>query len=602
MNMKIVLIGLIFISFISLVSAEFITVNQSGNITRVNDTSGTSLFPFGLNNKLFVNTEVPPSIIGEKAYITSGWTYALPYSTSNNFINNSTGFRQYSLTNPVLSIGGMKYVDNTDINNPLRVNPFPMSDYSLTLKNPPFWSRHYYGGWSAEKIGSETILFTHGENKNEYENNICYQNSINPNISCSSCHSGTNPQGVYSDCARAYSSFLGMIHSTQNTGTGFIDEGPVIWPTTGYSQKNTTTSAGSLGMASHANSIINGNYIYIFYFNNGSGTITDARNMGIKVARAPLSGGGMPGTFKTWYKLPDGTEGWEDSLPPTWHSNGVYVTETGKFIYSESYKGDLALGWIKLNEEDWYNFDGDWLQKSTTGNDLWWNYHNGWMTREKKGFKGFNKLDNYDINGGRASNVLGEDDVVWDNTINWWTNASSNDKNLIRTSTTEFAVAKIKGTDYFIGVENDFGWQIIDSQWNSVAWTGLRVSKDLIHWGELYVLNDTIVSNWQNLKLGHTKFLSSDFSSNKEIDANGFYLIGSHGNGLAPCSATGCWQQLNYKYLKISVSSEPVEEICSQNQERYDNNQINTQIQNWKNGNQTLTEILLKAKLWKYCN
>ncbi len=551
--MRKILIFLMFGILFSSVIAESIDVIQSNSITRVNASGGASLFPFGLSNKLFVNTEEPPLIIGDKAYITSGWTYSLPYSASNNFVTNPNGFQSYSLTNPVLSIGGGKYVDSTDINNPIRVSPFPMSDAVLASKNPPFWSRHYYGGYSAEKVGNETILFTHGENKNEYENNICYQNSIDSSVSCSSCYSGTNPQGVYSDCARAYSSFFGMVHSSQNTGVGFIDEGPVIWPTTGYSQKNTVTSAGSLGMASHANSIINGTYIYLFYFNNGSGTSADARNQGIKVARGLISDNGRPGSFQTWYKLPNGTEGWEDSLPSTWYSNGVYVTDTGKSIYSEAYKGSLASGWIKLNGEDWYNFGNNWLQKGATGNDLWWNYGNGWMTRNEKGFKGFNNLDNYDINGGRASNILGEDETTWNYTTGWWSNASSNDKNLIRTATTEFIVAKLKGTEYFIGVENDFGWQIVGSQWNSVAWTGLRVSKDLVHWGDLYVLKDTIVPTWNDLKLGHAKFLSSDFSTNKEVDPNGFYLIGSHGAGVSPCSSTGCWQQLNYKYLKINI-------------------------------------------------
>jgi hypothetical protein len=562
------------------------------------------LFPFGLNNQLFVNTEEPPSILGGKAYITSGWTYALPYTTSNNFITNPTGFQQYSLTNPILSIGGMKYVDSTNINNPVRVSPFPISDAELVSKNPSFWSRHYYGGYSAEKIGSDTILFTHGENKNEYENNICYQNSINPSVICSSCYSGTNPQGVYADCAKAYSSFLGMTHSSQSTGAGFIDEGPVIWPTTGYSQKNTVTRAGSLGMASHVNSIINGNYIYLFYFNNGSGTSTDARNLGIKVARAPTSGAGKPGTFQTWYKLPNGTEGWEDSLPSTWYSNGVYVTDTGKSIYSEAYKGELALGWIKLNGEDWHNIDGDRLQKGTTGNDIWWNYHNGGMTRNDKGFKGFNKLDNYDINGGRATNILGEDETVWNYAMNWWSNAASNDRNLIRTSTTEFGVAKLKGTDYFIGVENDFGWQIVGTQWNSVAWIGLRLSKDLINWGEVYVLKDTIVPTWDDLKLGHAKFLSSDFSTNKEVDPNGFYLIGSHSAGVTPCSPVGCWQQLHYKHLKITITQNTpsTKPICTQYPERYSTTQLNAEKTNWVNGQSNLNDFLIKIMLWKYCN
>jgi len=604
--MKLITLLLALTIFTQIVFADNINVIQSDPITRINDLSGNSLFPYSINsNELFVNTEVPPSILDGRAYITSGWTYSLPYSVSKNFITNPIGFQQYSLTNPTLLIGGIKYVDNTDVNNPVKSNPFPLSDAGLASKNPPFWSRNYYGGFSAEKIDSETILFTHGENKNEYENNICYQNSIDSSTSCLNCYSGTNPQGVYSDCARAYSSFLGMVHSSQDTGVGFIDEGPIIWPTNGYSKKNTTTSSGSLGMASHVNSIINGNYVYLFYFNNGSSTSSDARNQGIKIARGLISESARPGSFQTWYKLPNGTEGWENSLPSTWYSNGVYVTDTGKSIYSETFKDTLQLGWIRLNGEDWYNFGGNWLQKGTTGNDLWWNYGNGWMTRNDKGFKGFNKLDNYDINGGRASNILGEDETTWDNSTFWWANAASNDKNLIRTATTEFNVAKIKGTDYFIGVENDFGWQIVGTQWNSVAWTGLRISKDLIHWGEVYVLKDTISQTWDDLKLGHTKFLRSDFLSNKEIDPNGFYLTGSYGKGSTPCSNVGCWQQLHYKYLKITIetTSNSTNPICLENPGRIVTpNEINSSRLDWISNKISISDLIKLIKIYRYCS
>ena len=49
----------------------------------------------------------------------------------------------------------------------------------------------------------------------------------------------------------------------------------------------------------------------------------------------------------------------------------------------------------------------------------------------------------------------------------------------------------------------------------------------------------------------------------------------------------------------ISGVEEP--QICQDHEERYDSGQLNTQITNWKNGNLSLTEILLIAELYKNC-
>jgi hypothetical protein len=42
--------------------------------------------------------------------------------------------------------------------------------------------------------------------------------------------------------------------------------------------------------------------------------------------------------------------------------------------------------------------------------------------------------------------------------------------------------------------------------------------------------------------------------------------------------------------------------ICDQQSERFTLTQLNTEITNWKNGQLTITQILNKAKLWKYCS
>jgi hypothetical protein len=55
---------------------------------------------------------------------------------------------------------------------------------------------------------------------------------------------------------------------------------------------------------------------------------------------------------------------------------------------------------------------------------------------------------------------------------------------------------------------------------------------------------------------------------------------------------------------KIILSIIPVNKpsICSQFTERYNSNQFNTQLSNWKNGTLSLLEIIKRAKLNKYCN
>lgn len=110
----------------------------------------------------------------------------------------------------------------------------------------------------------------------------------------------------------------------------------------------------------------------------------------------------------------------------------------------------------------------------------------------------------------------------------------------------KFTVAKIKSTDYFIGVEDFESWKYTDkweSQWN----LALRISKDLVHWGERVIIPQaTTDGGWINGRLHYALFASTDGKSNNEIDPDNFYLIGTH---------SGVDDEVNR--LRMSISIKP---------------------------------------------
>ncbi len=459
-----------------------ISITEASPTIRVNGADGNSMFPRNLgDNLLSVYTETPPIILDNRIWFSTGWTYSSSYIPSKNFITAALDFESYSLDAPniKLAFGGDVFVDDSDNLNPVKNSPYPLTEAELDSRNPPFWSRSYYGAFGLEKAGQEIITFNPGENKNymisESSNALCYQSTLFDTPMCSACHAGGGSSG---DCLEAYSAFIGMAHTISSSGVGFVDEGPILWPATGYSSYNGVEATG-WGVR-HPNSIIFGDYIYIFYQDFSIGSASEGRSAGMKVARAPLSGAGRPGTWRTWYKI-NGVEGWDNALPSTYNTN----THT---------------------------------------------------------------ISNYAANGGRASNIFYDTKFI--NDYNNWPNAC-NIVNAKIHRASSFAVAKIRNTDYYLGVEDGAGYAPSYSYW-----IALRLSKDLIHWSDAYIIEESLVSDWRNQKLTFARFLSADFSTNKEIDAGGFYIIGIHPNGDNQ-NPQDSWRrrQLNYKFVKISLPS-----------------------------------------------
>jgi len=83
-------------------------------------------------------------------------------------------------------------------------------------------------------------------------------------------------------------------------------------------------------------------------------------------------------------------------------------------------------------------------------------------------------------------------------------------------------VAKLAGTDYYMAVEEK-----IKDVFSSPKWTlSLKVSRDLIHWTDMKILNQTN-SGWGSGSYSYPRFFNSDGVSAETIDANSFYILGT---------------------------------------------------------------------------
>ncbi len=181
-------------------------------------------------------------------------------------------------------------------------------DYSPeNMPSGKHWRRNYNGIFTQHVISTisqdRVIAFNHGENKNEIVGNDKYQNTVNTDVSVNDCASG-NVDGQYYDCWEAYNGFINMSWQISDAAHDWgmqphNDEGPIVWPSNGYTYNGEKSSHG----VRHPHGIIVDDYIYLFYIEENAGG-------DVKVARAPMDSGGLPGSFKTYC---DGT--WNDSLP-----------------------------------------------------------------------------------------------------------------------------------------------------------------------------------------------------------------------------------------------------------------------------------------------
>jgi hypothetical protein len=84
-----------------------------------------------------------------------------------------------------------------------------------------------------------------------------------------------------------------------------------------------------------------------------------------------------------------------------------------------------------------------------------------------------------------------------------------------------FAVAQVRNTDYFVGVES-----YIDYMDGQKYKTALRVSNDLLHWTDRLRIID-VASDFTSSQMNYPILLSADGWSNSLVDENDFYVLGT---------------------------------------------------------------------------
>jgi hypothetical protein len=178
------------------------------------------------------------------------------------------------------------------------------------------WRRNYNGVFGAHALtlpSGQNILFavSHGENKNEKQDNFYYQNTVRPsfliNTNDPATYSGVN-NGVYVDCWDAYFGFVNgnwlPYDSAHDWGNQYLNDlGPIAWPSAGYVNPDGTQASSGLR---HPSSIVYNNYIYSYVKDeskDGTG--------GIKLIRCSVANILNPASYETWSE----TRGWISSLP-----------------------------------------------------------------------------------------------------------------------------------------------------------------------------------------------------------------------------------------------------------------------------------------------
>lgn len=314
------------------------------------------------------------------------------------------------------------------------------------------WKRNYHAIYSAAYIkhpveGPVSLGFLHGENKNQVIGNFngVYQNTIQQNVPVNladhQSYSGGNP---FKEGWKAYNAMISAAwipnNAQTNWGQHFFQHelGPIAWPSTAYVTPNGVKCTSGL---KHPSSIIDGEYVYVFYAEGGpfGNNIPqeEGRQEGIKVVRAPVANALDPHAYEVYYKDPIGRESWLPSLP-----NG-------------------------FTKESMLNF--------------------------------------VTVQGPRSTDIMNDDQGL--------------------SQEIRFSVAKVRHTDYFIGVEEYI--DIADAQKFKVA---LRFSKDLTTWTERRMIVYEAPA-WDNTQMNYPIFLDKEGWSNTEIDIDDFYILGT---GITP--------------------------------------------------------------------
>ena len=108
------------------------------------------------------------------------------------------------------------------------------------------WLRNYDGVMAAVPTGGSLLLVRHGEHKNElcWGNDLLYQGTINADVDARNCFSGYHNTSGFSDCQAAYNALTtgALLPFSAATCYGLgepgnasaVDLGPLAWPVDGY--------------------------------------------------------------------------------------------------------------------------------------------------------------------------------------------------------------------------------------------------------------------------------------------------------------------------------------------------------------------------------
>lgn len=107
---------------------------------------------------------------------------------------------------------------------------------------------------------------------------------------------------------------------------------------------------------------------------------------------------------------------------------------------------------------------------------------------------------------------------------------------VINTNTIRFSVAKITGTNRFLGVDERIGS-------NGEVSLFLRLSDDLVNWSNGTEIPETKRNSWYEGILHYPLFYNLALNDSMEIDPDGFYILGTDHSGNEP----------RVQYLKLSI-------------------------------------------------
>ena len=305
-----------------------------------------------------VYTEIPPSIVmgdWRHLYVATGFSTVLAVPPTTNYIDAGSPYEVSYYSRSATSTIGEAYAENGDAFD---------SDAAVNSRGA-HWRKNYCGVFSAIKLDHDpnpaTILgFIHGENKNEVYseggNDYYYVNNVVQGVSYTQPDdfSGT-VDGAYQDFWDGYHGIVSLrtseYVSQTDWGTRFdepgytSDEGPIIWPSNGF----VDSSGAHIGEGTrHPAALADGDYLYLTFFDCSFGS-QSGRGPGIKMARAPKSSGGVPGSW--YYLFQNGFS--EAALPANFSKNSPdYSARGGRgdVLHPEMFWGVARFTIAKLSD------------------------------------------------------------------------------------------------------------------------------------------------------------------------------------------------------------------------------------------------------------